>query len=54
VLRLIVAGHSNSQIARSLILSVGTVKFYTHTIYSKLSVASRTQAAARARELNLL
>lgn len=54
VLRLVAAGLSNRQIARDLILSLGTVKAYIHTIYSKIGVESRTQAVARARELRLL
>jgi DNA-binding NarL/FixJ family response regulator len=54
VVRLIAAGLTNQQIADTLIISVGTAKFYTSQIYSKLSVASRTQAIVRARELGLL
>jgi LuxR family maltose regulon positive regulatory protein len=54
VLRLLAAGLSNREIAEQLFLAVGTVKKYTSNIYGKLSVHSRTQAAARARELNLL
>jgi LuxR family transcriptional regulator, maltose regulon positive regulatory protein len=54
VLRLIANGSSNRQIAEELIFSIGTVKWYAHQIYSKLGVGSRTQAIARARELNLL
>ncbi len=54
VLQLIADGLTNQQIAQELILSVGTVKFYTGQIYGKLSVHSRTQAVARARELNML
>jgi len=52
VLPLVAAGLSNRQIAHDLILSLGTVKGYIHTIYSKLGVESRTQAVAR--ELGLL
>jgi ATP/maltotriose-dependent transcriptional regulator MalT len=54
VLRLIADGLTNQQIAESLIISVGTVKFYTSQIYGKLSVGSRTQAVAHARDLGLL
>lgn len=54
VLQLIADGLSNQQIAEELVISVGTVKFYTSQIYGKLSVGSRTQAVARARDLNLL
>jgi DNA-binding NarL/FixJ family response regulator len=54
VLHLIAGGRTNKQIAGELILSVGTVKYYTSHIYGKLGVASRTQAVARARELGML
>lgn len=54
VLRLIVAGHSNKDIARTLVMSVSTVKWYTSQIYSKLAVRSRTQAIVRAHELHLV
>jgi predicted ATPase/DNA-binding CsgD family transcriptional regulator len=54
VLQLIADGLTNQQIAEELILSVGTVKFYTGQIYGKLQVHSRTQAVARGRELNML
>ena len=48
VLRLVVAGRSNQQIAEELILAVGTVKTHVHSIIEKLGVSSRTQAVARA------
>ena len=54
VLRLLEAGHSNREIAATLVLSPGTVKWYTREIYSKLGVGSRTQAVHQARELHLL
>lgn len=54
VLRLLAAGASNRGIAQQLVLSVGTVKGYVNRIFSKLAVASRTQAIARARALGLL
>ena len=54
VLRLAASGLTNPQIAAKLVLTVGTVKWYLHQIYTKLNVGTRTQAAARARELNLL
>lgn len=47
-------GLSNQAIASSLILSTGTVKWYTSQIYGKLGVNSRTQAIARARELGII
>lgn len=54
VLRLIAAGHSNAEIAQTLVIALSTVKTHTNTIFGKLGVASRTQAVARARELHLI
>jgi LuxR family maltose regulon positive regulatory protein len=54
VLRLIDEGCSNRAIADQLVVTLHTVKKHTSNIYSKLGVASRTQAVARARELNLI
>ena len=54
VLRLLIEGASNREIARRLVLSVNTVKRYVYNLCSKLGVQSRTQAIARATDLNLL
>ncbi len=54
VLRLIADGLSNQEIADKLILSLGTVKWYTGQIYSKLGVQNRAQAVQRTHQLNLL
>jgi len=54
VLRLLAQGASNKQIAAQLYLAEGTVKNYISTIFDKLSVEDRTQAALKARELKLL
>ena len=54
VLRLVAAGRSNRQIAEQLVISLGTAKSHLHHIFGKLDVASRTEAVARARELELL
>jgi LuxR family maltose regulon positive regulatory protein len=54
VLRLIAAGLSNREIAEKLFVAVSTVKTHINNIYRKLDVSKRTQAVARARELNLL
>jgi LuxR family maltose regulon positive regulatory protein len=54
VLKLIAAGLTNREIADTLIISPETVKKHTSSIYAKLGVSNRTEAAARARELALL
>jgi LuxR family maltose regulon positive regulatory protein len=54
VLGLIADGLSNREIAQKLFIAVGTVKRHINNIYGKLDVHSRTQAVARARELQLL
>jgi LuxR family maltose regulon positive regulatory protein len=54
VLRLIAAGLSNRQIAEQLVVSLGTAKSHIHHIFVKLDVSSRTEAAARARDLGLI
>jgi LuxR family transcriptional regulator, maltose regulon positive regulatory protein len=54
VLCLIAAGMSNRRIAEELVIGQGTVKTHINNIYRKLDVQSRTQALARARELNLI
>jgi LuxR family maltose regulon positive regulatory protein len=53
-LNLIAAGLTNQEIAEQLVVSLETVKKHAARIYNKLGVRSRTQAAARARELGLL
>ena len=54
ILRLLVDGLSNQEIAEELVISLGTVKWHNRQIYSKLYVKSRAQAIARAREYQLL
>lgn len=54
ILALMERGDSNQEIAERLVLSLGTIKWYTSQIYGKLQVRSRTQALARARELGIL
>ncbi|HKI52718.1 MAG TPA: LuxR C-terminal-related transcriptional regulator [Anaerolineales bacterium] len=53
VLKRMVAGLTNQEIAKELVISAETVKKHTSHIYQKLGVHSRTEAAAKARELNL-
>jgi LuxR family maltose regulon positive regulatory protein len=54
VLRLLVAGMSNADIARELVVSNNTVKTHVKSIYRKLNVKSRDEAREMARELKLL
>lgn len=54
VLRLLVAGASNREIGQRLVVSAGTVKTHLQSIYGKLDVHNRTEAAARARILGLV
>jgi len=54
VLQLLASGASNGEIARRLVLSLGTVKKYVSNITGKLGVQNRTQAVIRAQTLHLL
>jgi LuxR family maltose regulon positive regulatory protein len=54
VLRLLLEGASNREIARRLVLSINTVKRHVYNLCGKLGVQSRTQAIVKARTLNLL
>jgi DNA-binding NarL/FixJ family response regulator len=45
ILRLLVEGHSNAQLARMLWVTEQTVKFHLSNIYRKLGVTSRVEAA---------
>jgi DNA-binding NarL/FixJ family response regulator len=51
VLRLLKDGHLNKQIAHELAVTERTVKSHVSAILRKLQVATRTQAAIAAREL---
>jgi LuxR family maltose regulon positive regulatory protein len=53
ILGLIVAGHSNQEIADSLVLALSTVKWYINALYGKLQVKSRSQAISKAHELGI-
>lgn len=54
VLGLLATGKTNSEVARDLFVSVGTVKSHTGNIYRKLGARNRAEALARARELDLI
>jgi DNA-binding NarL/FixJ family response regulator len=48
LLRLVAAGHTNTQIARRLGISESTVRTHLENIYQRLQVSSRTAAVTRA------
>lgn len=54
ILRLVASGLSNREIAARLTITEGTTKWHLNQIFGKLNVASRTQAVAQARHLQLL
>ncbi len=54
MLRLLVAGLSNSDIAQELVVSTNTIKTHVKSIYRKLNIASREEAREVAHELKLL
>ncbi len=54
VLQLICQGFSNQEICQRLFLALDTVKGHNRRIFEKLQVHRRTEAIAKARELNLL
>lgn len=54
MLRCLAAGLTYPGIAERLIISVNTVRYHVKAMYSKLGVASRAEALARARDMQLL
>lgn len=54
LLSLIATGMSNQQVADKLFITVGTTKWHLNQIYNRLQVRNRTEAVARARQLQLL
>jgi DNA-binding NarL/FixJ family response regulator len=54
VLRLLASGYSNREIARALVVSVGTVKNHVSSILGKLGVRDRTRAVLKGLQTGLL
>ena len=54
ILKLMVEGHSNPEIAKQLFVSLSTVKFHVSSVLSKLGVESRTEAVALALQNKML
>ncbi|MDD5368857.1 MAG: BTAD domain-containing putative transcriptional regulator [Anaerolineaceae bacterium] len=54
VLQLLAQGFSNRQMADKLVLAEGTIKYHVHNLLGKLQVESRTQAIAKAKDLELI
>lgn len=53
ILAMIAAGHSNTEIVHELVVSTKTVRNHITHIFTKLGVAGRAEAVARAHELGL-
>ena len=53
VLKCMVNGHNNQEIAEQLVISLGTVKFHISNIFQKLSVDNRVEAVRTAIEQKL-
>ena len=54
VLRLVAAGRSNQRIAYDLVVALDTVKKHVTHVLGKFGAANRTEAVARARQLDLI
>jgi LuxR family maltose regulon positive regulatory protein len=54
VLLLLAEGASNEEIAETLVLTTGTVKWHLHNIFGKLESKNRIQAVKQARALGFL
>ena len=54
IVRLVAAGQSNKQVARSLFLSENTIESHLRRRNTKLGTSTRTQAIARARDIGAI
>jgi DNA-binding CsgD family transcriptional regulator len=54
VLQLMAKGLSNAEIAEQLFVSLNTIKTHSSKIFEKLEVKRRTQAAEKAKQLNII
>jgi ATP/maltotriose-dependent transcriptional regulator MalT len=54
ILKRLESGLSNKEIAESIFVSEGTLKWHLHNVYGKLNVKNRTGAMTRARALGIL
>ncbi len=54
ILSLMAQGHSNEEIAKTIFVSVSTVKTHNQNLFEKLDVKRRTQAVEKAKRLNLI
>jgi NarL family two-component system response regulator LiaR len=54
VLALLAGGASNAEIAQKLVISVSTAKYHVSSIFNKLHVSNRAEAAARAMQQHLV
>jgi DNA-binding CsgD family transcriptional regulator len=54
VLQLLAKGHSNTDIAKNLFLSLSTIKTHVSNLYFKMEVKSRLQAIEKAKRLKII
>jgi len=54
ILSLMAQGHSNEEIAKTIFVSLSTVKTHNQNLFIKLDVKRRTQAVEKAKRLNLI
>ena len=54
ILNLMAQGHRNEEIAKTIFVSVSTVKTHNQNLFEKLDVKRRTQAIEKAKRLNLI